>query len=267
MKIWLSWLLILGGILPTLGQAEDPFFDGERLEYSASWTGVPAGEISLSSSKKADDRWVFTMVAKTNYFWSMVYKVRDRVTSTVSLTPFRSHYYYKNAKQGSRHIEEKVEMDYKKREVRRSKQKLSANEAAGLSTISLEKQQDVVLDPLSMIYGIRKFSFLDPKELDKSEFHVFASKGIYDLKFQLIDEMEYDSNLFGKRKVWHLKPSAEYEGSLVSKGTLELWIDCLTGVPLKILFNIPVGWATLELTSSNRSDLKKESYRNRRKRR
>jgi hypothetical protein len=267
MKIWLSWLLIFAGITPLVSQAEEPFFNGEHLEYSAKWTGVPAGEITLSTSKKEGDRWVFTMIAKTNSFWSMVYKVRDTVTSTVSITPFRSHTYYKDAHQGSRHVVEKVEMDYKKREVRRSKQKISANEKPSLNTIKLEKHQDLVLDPLSMIFGIRKFSFLDTEELKKSEFHVFASKGIYDLKFELIEELDYNSQLFGTRKAWHVKPSAEYEGSLVSKGTLELWVDCLTGVPLKILFNIPVGWATLELKSSNRSDLKKKPIRSRRRRR
>lgn len=267
MKIWLSWLLMIVGFLPTLGQAEPPFFNGEKLVYAAKWTGVPAGEITLGTSKGKDDHWVFTMTAKTNSFWSMVYKVRDTVTSTVDLTPFRSHDYYKDAHQGSRHILEKVHIDYEKREVRRSKQKISANEKAHWIKVPLEEYHDVVLDPLSMIYGIRNFSFLDPKELKESQFYVYASKGIYDLNFELIGEMNYDSQLFGNRKVWHLKPSAEYEGSLVSKGTLELWVDCATGVPLKILFNIPVGWATLELTESNRSDLRKTSYRKRRNRR
>jgi len=268
MKIWLSWLLVLCGIFPVAGRAENPFIHGESLVYAAKWTGVPAGEVTLNTTKKEGDQWEFSLSAKTNSFWSMVYKVRDAVTSTVSLTPFRSHHYFKNALQGARHIEEKVEIDYTKREVRRSRQKLLAKKEEPSSiTLPMEKQHEVILDPLSMIYGIRQFSFLDPKELEKSQFHVFANKGIYELHFELIEALNYNSQLFGERKVWHLKPSAEYEGSLVSSGTLELWVDCLTGVPLKILFNIPVGWASLELIETNRTDLTKDSFRDRRARR
>ena len=47
-------------------------------------------------------------------------------------------------------------------------------------------------------------------------------------------------------------------------GKLEFWLDEETRIPLRIRFDIPVGWAVLELTSANHPKLTSENYRQRR---
>lgn len=265
MKILLLIPLILATGLSFPAFGGDKFFDGEELVYTAKWTGVPAGEIRMKTHRLPGGRLKFELNAETNGFWSMVHKVRDVITSEVQEEPFSSIRYHKNAKQGRRHIEEVVDMDYENFKVKRSKQNHSANESANLDVFEIPEGVTSLQDPFSMIYYLRNFSFKDPKELDQ-KFHVFASKGVYSIFFKMLGEVNFDSAIFGERRAWNIEPSAEYEGSLVSKGRLELWIDCETGIPLRLMFHIPLGWATLELKTSNHPKLRSVSFRQRRRR-
>jgi hypothetical protein len=264
MKIWLSLLVFFVGFMAP-AWAQGAFLDGEELSYVVKWTGVPAGEIDMKTHRLGDEKWQFELVAKTNSFWSMIHKVRDVVTADVSEKPFRSLVFKKDAAQGRRHILETIQMDYANSLVHRTKQNISAGEQPSTSEIKIEPSIESIQDPLSIIYLLRTFEFKHRQELDK-KFHVFASKGIYELNFILKEELIFESSIFGPRRVWHIEPSAEYEGSLVSSGKLELWVDCDTGIPLRLVFNIPVGWATLELKSTNNPTLESTSFRQRRRR-
>ena len=262
MKIWLYLPLFFLGSLAPIGAAGG-FVDGEELSYVAKWTGVPAGELDMKTKMLSPGHWQFEVQAKTNSFWSMVYKVRDKITSSVAEKPFRSLQYKKDEAQGRRHILEEVGVDYEKDSIRRSRQNLSAGENVSVEEFKLDPEIDAIQDPLSMIYLLRTFEFKNVQELDKT-FSVFASKETYSLKFNLKEDLVFDSALFGQRRVWHLEPSAEYAGNLVTKGKLELWVDCETGIPLRLVFNIPVGWASLELKGTNNPKLQSTSFRQRR---
>lgn len=265
MKILLCRLAFLVLFCSGLQAADPVFYDGEELVYKASWTGVPAGEIRMKTSEKKNGRFNFEMKAKTNSFWSLVFKVRDTVKSQVSLEPFRSHRYYKDTRHGRRHLEEIITMDYEAGVVHKSKQNHSAKEKARKKDFPMPEGTQALCDPLSMIYAIRELDFQNPRSLN-TPFNVFASKGTYDINFKLVKELELEDPIFGNRKVWRLEPSAEVDGALVTKGRLEMWVDRQSGIPLKIVFHIPVGWASLELTESNHPKLKSVSGKRRRRR-
>lgn len=265
MKILLFTLLILTTGLSSHLFGESRFLDGEELVYTVKWTGVPAGEIRMKTHRLPNGHLKFQLNAETNGFWSMIHKVRDVITTEVQEQPFSSLRYHKDARQGRRHIEEIVEMDYESSKVKRSKQNHSAHESANLDEFNIPDGVDSLQDPFSMIYYLRHFEYRDPKELDQ-QFYVFASKGVYSIYFKMLGEVSFDSAIFGERRAWNIEPSAEYEGSLVSNGRLELWMDCETGIPLRLMFHIPVGWATLELKTSNHPQLKSVSFRERRRR-
>lgn len=265
MKILLSTLLLLvtGSFSPIF--AESPFRAGEELVYTVKWTGVPAGEIRMKTHRHGKDELRFELKAQTNGFWSMVHKVRDTIVSKVRESDFASLSYYKDSRQGRRHIEQSCSMEYAQSQVVRSRQNHSAKEQAKIDKFEIPEGVSSLKDPLSMIYFLRLFSYQNPEEL-KDTFHVFASKGVYGINFKHKAEVSFDSSIFGNRRAWNMEPSAEYEGSLVSKGRLELWVDCETGIPLRLMFHIPVGWATLELKTSNHPDLLSTSFRQRRRR-
>jgi hypothetical protein len=244
--------------------AQGSFTDGENLHYNAQWTGVPAGEVSLKTFK-SDDGLKFELTAKTNSFWSMVYKVRDTITSYVELEPFRSMRYHEDSRQGFRHVEEIVVPDYASGNVRTTKQKHSAKEKKSEKNFELEEAFDAIQDPLSMVYYLRNFEFKDPAELEK-EIPVFVSKEIYKLQYIFKEELNFDSTIFGERKAWRIVPKAHRGGVLYSKGKMEMIVDCETKIPLRITFHIPVGWARLELKRSNHPDLMSRSFRQRRRR-
>ena len=79
-----------------------------------------------------EDMYELRLEAKTNSFWSMVYRVRDVIHSRVNVREERSHYYYKDVKQGRRHLEEKTTINYEGKKIIYSKQNISANEKANL---------------------------------------------------------------------------------------------------------------------------------------
>lgn len=248
--------------------------DGEKLVYAATWTGVPAGEISMDTVKiprYGDDIYEFRLKAETNSFWSMVYRVRDTIHSRINLKEQRSYYYYKDVRQGRRHLEEKTTINYDGLKIIHSKQNFSAKEKAHIHEHELDPEKhQVIFDPLSMIYALRAvdFSKIDQqKEKDKLKFVVFAGKGLYNLEFEVKKEEELDIKTFEKREVWLLEPTAAYEGGIVDAGRLQIWLDKETGIPLKLMFHIPVGWATLELRECNNLDIKKEVKRSFRRRR
>jgi len=252
--------------------AEWKLIDGERLAYAAKWTGIPAGELVMVTAKVprlGDDMYELRLEANTNSFWSMVYRVRDVIHSRVNVREERSHYYYKDVKQGRRHLEEKTTINYEGKKIIHSKQNLPANEKANLKEFPIEETQNQLFDPLSMIYGLRKIDFSKPMNTtsDLNNFNVFADKGVYNLAFRLGESEAIKLNNGEVREVWKIEPTAAYEGGIVDSGKLEIWLDKKTGIPLKLLFNIPVGWATLELNDSNHPDLKLEPQSFFRKRR
>jgi hypothetical protein len=256
----LSLALLAWASVPLLAQGA--FTDGENLHYSAKWTGIPAGEIKLATEIDGG-RYQFELKAKTNTFWSMVYKVRDVITSEVEIDKFRSIRYREDSRQGRRHVEEIVLADYQERTIKRIKQNHSAKESAHEKTFALDEEWEAIQDPLSMVYHLRNFEFKNPKELD-GEIPVFVGKEVYRLQYAFKGELVFESSIFGSRRAWRIEPKAHRGGVLYSKGKMEMIVDCVTGVPLRITFHIPVGWARLELKRSNHPKLMSKSFRQRR---
>lgn len=252
-------ILFIFSLIPL--QAEWELENGEELTYSAKWTGIPAGEIEMQTVKMprlGENMYEFRLKASTSAFWSMVYKVRDTIHSRVNVKEKRAYYFYKDVKQGRRHLEEKSTISYEGNKIIHSKQNFSAKENANIKEIELDEvKQQKVLDPLSIIYLLRSINFNEQEESE--QFNIFAGKGIYELKYLKKKSETLSTRAFGSREVWLVEPSASYKGGIVDAGRLQLWIDKKTGIALKLMFHIPVGWATLELKKSNNSQLKSKS--------
>jgi hypothetical protein len=245
------------------------FKNNEVLTYVAKWTGVPAGEIVLSSriSQVGDQQYFdMGMFAKSTGVLKMVYKLRETIYTRVYANNFTSKRFKKESKQGRRHYKEDFVFDYEKQEVRFEKNNLINKGAPEKKVHKIEKKGDVILDPLSVLFYIRNLSF--SKENSKSpELKVCADKkGIYTIQYKLVNISHINSTAFGRRKVYHIQPTAEFKGTIVDSGKLDLWVDVETGVLMRIKMSIPVGYASLELRSAKGSDLKYQSYKSRRKR-
>lgn len=242
----------------------DYLVDKEKLVYVAKWTGIPAGEISMQTNLDTQGNFFgIELKAKTNFVLSMVYKVRDTIRTRIKIKSFSSSYYYKDVRQGRRHLEEIAIIDDTKLKIRYSKQNHSAGEKANVKLFDIKKDELPIQDPLSIIYLLRTLDF---SKFESETIHVFADKGVYRLKFRKIGESKISTVSFGTREVIHVEPTAEYQGAIVSSGKLELWLDRESRIPLRLKFSIPVGWAALELKESNHPLLISQSLRNRRNR-
>ena len=231
--------------------------DKEELSYQVKWTSFSAGQIELSTTKMeggAAAPYEIRLTAKTNSFVSMFYRVENLVLSHVAADSFKSLYYYKNIRQGRRNIEEKSTFDYAGNVIHFSRQNLGVkNESAGLQEFPMGSANLLLQDPLSLIYCLRTLEFRKPG--DEQQMQVFADKGIYELRFKFLGEESISTASFGTKNVLHVKPTAIYRGAFVDDGELELWLDQSTRIPLRMKFSIPVGWATLELTTSSHPEL------------
>ena len=141
--------------------------DGEELEYAAKWTGVPAGQIVMSTKHQprlGEKMYEISLDAKTSSFWSMVYKVRDTIKTRVNVEEGRSYFFYKDVRQGRRHLEEKATISYQGEKIIYSKQNFSAKEEANIKEFELDSEKhQVICDPLSIIYKLRSIDFSKPE--------------------------------------------------------------------------------------------------------
>lgn len=240
--------------------------DGEKLSYLVKWTGFNAGTIDLETKRnqKLENKpYEIHLKAISNRMVSMFYKVNNDIISRIDDKQFKSKYYYKNIRQGKRHLEEITHLKYDEKKIKYSKQNISAKEKPGLKDFKMSSSDQLIQDPLSLIYFMRTLSFSEKKE--KKGIKVFADKGIYQLDFKVIKKMDMKSLRFGTRSVYVIEPNAKIKGVFIKSGKLKLWIDQKTMIPLRMEFSIPVGWASLELNQSNHPNLKPSTYQSRRR--
>jgi hypothetical protein len=267
----LIFVLFFAVFLPLKANSQlSKFNNNEKLTYVVKWTGIPAGEIVMSSrliEAMGNIRFFDTkMTARTNGMLSMVYNVREDISSRVSVDKFRSITFNKTSRQGRRHYTESFNFNYNDKKVNYIRMNLAKGGKPDKREYKIDNKDDRIFDPLSVLFHLRNIKFDDGKKVSPP-MKVFADKkGIYTIQYKLKKTTYINSKGFGRRKVYNIEPSAEFKGTIVSKGKLELWVDVETGIIMRLKMSIPIGYASLELSGTQNSKLKYKSYRSRRRR-
>jgi len=243
------------------------FKNNEVLTYVVKWTGIPAGEIVMSSRifKIDDNQFIdMSLSAKTNGMLSMVYKVHETIKSRASGNVFKSLTFKKESKQGRRHYKENFNFAYNEAVISYEKNNLAKKSSPEKREYKIKDGVKQIFDPLSVLYYLRTIKFSKDNPISPM-MSVFADKkGVYEVQYKLKKITHITSAAYGRRKVYNIEPTAEFKGTIVNSGKLELWVDVETGVLLRIKMSIPIGYASLELRSAKGSDLKHTSFRHRR---
>lgn len=228
---------------------EFPFSEGEKLTYELKWGIVPAGEASLEvlPNEIIDGKEVrhFRMIAKSNSFVDMFYKVRDVVDGYTDLSVSRSLYYKKKQKEGSTKRDIIVTFDW-------------GEKTAQYSNFGEEKKpisiSEGAFDPFSVIYYCRLFDFArnedilrpvtDGKKtvLGRARFKgrqtVSINGKTYDT-FLIEPEIEHISGVFKKSK----------------KAIIQIWLTADSRrIPIRIKSKVVVGSFVADLVEKTVTD-------------
>ena len=156
MKLVCAYIVI--ALFATLGFTERvkagervfPFQPGEKLTFQLRWGFIPAGEAVLKvlpiETMNGVESYHFVMLARTNSFVDLFYKVRDRIDAYTDVEITHSILYKKKQREGRTNRDVIVNFDWGKVEAQYSN--------------SGEKKKPISIlpgsfDPLSVLYAFR----------------------------------------------------------------------------------------------------------------
>ena len=152
-------VLCLWSVAPAWAHSPDlPFAPGEKLYYQLRWENIPAGEALLEVQRiqkiGGSPAYHFVMIAKSNAFVDIFYKIRDRVDAYADTRMTRSVYYKNKQSEGDHKRDEVIEFDWVKN------QASYAN--AGVQNAAIDLLPGS-FDPLSAFYYTR-MTLADPHQ-------------------------------------------------------------------------------------------------------
>lgn len=154
-----------------------PFKEGEKLSFEFGWNNIPAAfgsatvEKTIYSNRPA---YRFSFECRTNAVVDVLWKMRDKGFSIVSLPPFVPHTHFFEEHENKRHKRTSLFYDHRSRTLRCLVQKPDKNKST-LYTIKATN----ALDPITLAYFLRCFDY----EIGKTySVLMIFSKTVYDFK-------------------------------------------------------------------------------------
>ncbi len=223
-----------------------PFYPGEKLTFQVKWGFIPAGEAVLEvhpiETTHGVKTYHFVMIAKTNPFIDLFYKVRDRIDAYTDIEMTHS-ILYKKQKEGKTKKNVLVNFNWEKQEAQYS------NFGEKRKPISILPGS---FDPLSIFYAFRLH---DPKENAEIEMAVTDGKRCVMGKAKVI-KREKIKVASGTYDTYLAEPDLKNIGGVFKKSRgakLEIWVTADTKrIPVKIKSKVIVGSFVAELISAEK---------------
>lgn len=238
--------MILAGIFTKVSAEEikHPFGPGEKMYFVLKYGVIPAGEATLEvyamESIKGVDAYHFVVTARSNSFFDMFFKVRDRIDSYADAGMNHSLYYRKKQHEGKTRRDITVNFDWEE------KKTTYVNFNTEPKVINLISGS---FDPLSVFYFARLL------ELDTEKSFVRpVTDGEKNLIGNLLVTGREDINVAaGKFKTLVLEPDLHNVEGVFSKkqrAKIKLWVtDDERRLLVKMSSKAIVGSFVAELTS------------------
>jgi len=220
--------------------SEPPFRNGERLVYDISWAGLTVGEGVLESEplEPLNGREMIRVrsTANSNGLLSLIFPVRDRIESDMDANGLFPYKITVDQRHGFRRRHKVIEFDQE-------------DHKAILFSDGKTRRYDIppqVQDILSSLYYFRA---IEQMEDGSSVFiNVHDSKKNWRLEIQILGRETLPSVL-GTLPMVKAKALIRYEGVLLDKGDLNLWLtDDLRHIPVMMNGKVAIGSITAMLT-------------------
>jgi len=205
-------------------------FQGEKLEYTVMWNGINIGIATISLSTETPDSYKIDVIAKTNNFFSKIYRVNDTIKSIIDPRTLLPKLFEKHLIEGKHESYEKSSFDHTN--------KIAIREKKG------EKQKIKIdtntHDPISCLYAFRTADFKKQLALNinsKDKNHL--------LKINCIKNEKLEIRRQGVHNTIVVEPELTYEGIFMHNGKVNIWFtDDEFKIPIKLECKLPFGKAT-----------------------
>ena len=230
-------LLILLAVLGARAAAGDgqvepaavPFGPGESCTFSIGYGVIQAGEAVLTVEEVFEyygsSVYHLRTRARSNRFFSAIFKVRDQADSYMDVHRLHSRYFNKHLREGQFRRDVEIHFDHENRK----------------AYFPSGKENDIpygVQDVLSAFFRVRAMELNDGDEI---QLPTHGDNEMYELKV-IVHGREELETVLGKRRCIKLQPLMEDEGLFKHKGDLFVWLtDDERRVPVRVQANIPVG--------------------------
>lgn len=237
-----AWLLDEPGITeltPEAWSARPGRFDflpGERLDFAVHYLGIPIGHVWLEVARFVEwrGRRVAHLVAgaRTNPFWSAIYRIDDRSEAFVDLDRVVTLRTRTHTRHGRRHeVYEQVDFDWETHFVHVREEKRHRNRLR-------EEAFDFgpfVHDTFDLFYALRSLP-LHPG--DSARFPVYANRKVYAFHVDAVRSEMLEDSALGPGPAIVLRPYDLLDGEPAGSGAGEVFVrDDPRRLPVKL-----VGW-------------------------
>ncbi len=224
-----AWLT--GLVMSVPARAELPAFGpGEEASYSLDYGVINAGSgtFYVLPMMDYDGTLCFHLRtrARSNRFFSAIYRVRDQADSFMSVDSLRTRYFNKRLREGDFRRDTEIHFDY---------EALTAYFPDGKETSIAFNTQDV----LSAFFKVRTMELEPGMEF---ELPTHGDHDMYALRVEVLRREELDTKVFGRIRCLVVQPFLDDDGLFKHKGALLIWMtDDEKKLPVLMRANIPVG--------------------------
>ncbi len=235
-------------VLPALfAKSWVPMAAGERWIYAAHWNGIPVGTATIEA---VEVRQVLGRKAlhvrctiQPNAAIQAVYHVKDEISTDIDLETGWPLRFAKHIEEGSRLKDEVIQFDHAGKTATYYRCKLDEGETV-FTPVLVMPIPEGVQDPLSCLFQARAMPL---QEGDEGVIRVNTDERTYDTRLKVLKHLPVYLANFGDLKAILLDPRLDYEGIFPSKGSLKLWVEEETRIPLKLEVQIKIGTVQGEL--------------------
>ena len=232
-------LIIIVGIFYHYALAEKlPFSVGERLEYSAKFNFIPAGEAFLTvvsiDTVNSLPAYHVRYEAQTGPIADKIYKIRDNVDSWLDEKEFFTHQQTKNIREGKYRFTSHTQIMYD-----------HSIAIVNNDTIPIQSR---LYDPYSLFYYFRTLELIPEETIDLT---VFDNKSLTEFQM-IITSKEQISVPAGTFDCMVVRPFREGKTLLKNEGDMTIWFsNDIHKIPVQIILKIKYGTMVMKLKTIN----------------
>jgi hypothetical protein len=232
----------------------------EKLVYDIRVGGIPAGKAALEVARmgpmdgeSGPAIWAVMLTVRANRALSFLHDVRNQARSWIDVKGGFSRFYRNTRREGQVHIEERLRISYDIGKMEASYERPGHDDQWRSHAIPLTGK---VLDPLSAVYYLRSLSLANLKAGDEIVLPVCADRRVWKTKLRVVDPSHpEDIGYLKRRGCVVVEVDAEFQGLFQRKGTMRVWLDVATGIPLRMRVELPIGPAEVTLSEAREAPL------------
>ncbi len=221
------------------GSYNRAFDTGEKLVFSLTWMGIPAGTATLEVKEKRimGDREVYYVLstARSNSFISMFYPVEDQVETFIDAEGVYSHGIKVRQREGNYKSDKEIIFDHKNRKA------IMTKNGGEPEVFDIPSK---IQDSLSCLYYFRT---MNPTVGESVFIDTHESKKNWQLEVKVLKKEKLVTPL-GVFNTIKVKALVRFEGVFVDKGDAYIWFtDDDKKIPIQVRSKVKIGsvYATL----------------------